>query len=248
MKAIFPLITLFTLLTVAGKKSQKPILKSGVKKTTLVELYTSEGCSSCPRADRWMNQFAKDKQLFKTFIPVSFHVDYWDYLGWEDDFAEPLFTKRQRSYARKWKSSTVYTPGVVVDGNEKKSWSGMRSIPQSSKKVGQLEIFATPRSDTFKVKFRATDASNYQIYGARLLSGVRRQIRSGENSGRTLVYDFAACPFSVKKLSKSKKSYVGEIRLDNCKKTLKPKKSGLVFWVSQSGDPSPVQSVAGWTP
>jgi len=87
-------------------------LESGVEKNTLIELYTSEGCSSCPPAEEYLNNFKNKKGLWQTWIPVAFHVDYWDYIGWKDRFAAKKFGQRQRQYAKLKRTSTVYTPRI----------------------------------------------------------------------------------------------------------------------------------------
>ena len=81
-------------------------------RTTLVELYTSQGCSSCPPADEFLGELVKQPDV----IPLSFHVDYWDYIGWKDPFAKPQFTRRQRDYSGQFKRGYVYTPQVIVQG------------------------------------------------------------------------------------------------------------------------------------
>src|SRR5210317_1284191 len=91
---------------------------SGDRRVTLLELYTSQGCSSCPPAESWLNRFTDDDRLWKQVVPVAFHVDYWDYLGWRDPYALPQYSDRQRRYRSKGKVSAVYTPGFVVNGGE----------------------------------------------------------------------------------------------------------------------------------
>ncbi len=81
----------------------------------VVELYTSQGCSSCPPADEFMEVLANDPRV----IPLSLHVDYWDYIGWEDSFADPKFTERQKAYARAVGSRTIYTPQMIVGGTDR---------------------------------------------------------------------------------------------------------------------------------
>ena len=95
--------------------------ESGAAQTTLLELFTSEGCSSCPVAEKWLSQFKTNSDLWKKIVPVAFHVDYWDNLGWPDRFAKAEFTLRQRRYAASWPTGAVYTPAFVVNGKE---WSG----------------------------------------------------------------------------------------------------------------------------
>jgi hypothetical protein len=78
----------------------------------VVELYTSQGCSSCPPADEYLTSLAKDARV----VPLALHVDYWDYIGWKDSFANPKFTERQKAYARVIGSRTIYTPQMIVGG------------------------------------------------------------------------------------------------------------------------------------
>ena len=94
----------------------------------LVELFTSEGCSSCPPADAWISQLKESPDLWKKIVPVAFHVDYWNNLGWRDRFAKPEFTARQRRYVAAWGGDSVYTPGFVVNGKEWRDWFGNRVL------------------------------------------------------------------------------------------------------------------------
>ena len=86
----------------------------GARADVVVELYTSQGCSSCPPADALLEQLAARDDV----IALSLHVDYWDYLGWQDAFANPAFTKRQRGYAARAGSSMIYTPQMVIGGRD----------------------------------------------------------------------------------------------------------------------------------
>jgi hypothetical protein len=88
---------------------------SGPARASLLELYTSEGCSSCPPADRWLSQMPPRRDV----VPLAFHVDYWDRLGWKDRFAQAAFSQRQR--ARNRGAGWVYTPQVMLDGAERRS-------------------------------------------------------------------------------------------------------------------------------
>src|ERR1700758_1185011 len=91
--------------------THETIFESGVVQTTLIELFTSEGCSSCPRAEKWLSGLKSNPDLWKRTIPVAFHVDYWDHLGWRDRFSKLEFTERQQYYAAAWRNDSVYTPG-----------------------------------------------------------------------------------------------------------------------------------------
>ena len=99
---------------------------SGPQSPTLVELYTSQGCSSCPPAEAWLSRLPRDG----TVVPLAFHVAYWDYLGWKDPFAQTAFTQRQREQQAVNGSRIAYTPQLVVDGRDRRDWPGWR--PQAA--------------------------------------------------------------------------------------------------------------------
>ena len=96
---------------------------SGPNRAVLLELYTSEGCSSCPPADQWISQIAAHGFSADRVIPLALHVDYWDYIGWQDKYAKSVFSARQRDQAALWRYSTVYTPQVMLNGQDFRSWS-----------------------------------------------------------------------------------------------------------------------------
>jgi hypothetical protein len=101
---------------------------SGPQRVHLIELFTSQGCSSCPPAEAWLSKLKSEPGLWKNFVPLAFHVDYWDRLGWRDPFAMKEWTARQYQYSANWKSEGVYTPGFVLDGRELTG----RSVPSAA--------------------------------------------------------------------------------------------------------------------
>src|SRR5689334_522273 len=101
---------------------QPTTFESGETRNVLIELFTSEGCSSCPAAEKWLGALKSNQDLWRKIVPVAFHVDYWDRLGWRDRFAKPEFTARQQRYAAAWGGDAVYTPGFVINGKEWRSW------------------------------------------------------------------------------------------------------------------------------
>jgi hypothetical protein len=126
---------------VAGFADPSVTFTSPVQQSTLLELYTSEGCSSCPPADRWLSTLKDDPGLWKEIIPVAFHVDYWDYLGWKDAFSKAEYTQRQRNYARWNNLRTIYTPGFLQNGKELRGWNrGRAIIDRQGENVGQLTV------------------------------------------------------------------------------------------------------------
>jgi hypothetical protein len=108
--------TLGALLLVAALTTNGPGLaqgcevRSGPDRVALLELYTSEGCSSCPPAESWLSTIAQQGYSTERVIPLALHVDYWDYIGWKDGFAKPAFSARQRELAALGRSDTIYTP------------------------------------------------------------------------------------------------------------------------------------------
>ena len=94
----------------------------GVEPVALIELFTSEGCSGCPAADEWLGALAGEPGLWREVVPVAFHVDYWDHLGWVDPFATQWNSERQRRYSRAWGKDVIYTPGFVLNGSEWRTW------------------------------------------------------------------------------------------------------------------------------
>lgn len=156
----------------------------------LLELYTSEGCSSCPPADRWLSHLPADSGV----VALAFHVDYWDRLGWKDPFGDAVYSQRQR--ARNHGLGWVYTPQVMLDGRDYRDWHRSRSprIPASAAPVslhltlhtssGQVEAHVTSR---FAPTARPTDA---QLFMALYENRLRSNVASGENARRTLNHDY----------------------------------------------------------
>src|ERR1043166_2523994 len=108
--------TLALLLATADAHAATIEFQSSGKQTALLELYPSEGCSSCPPAESWLSRLTKSSGLWKEFVPLAFHVDYWDNLGWPAPCAAGQFSDRQRAYAQSWHSRRIYTPEFVLNG------------------------------------------------------------------------------------------------------------------------------------
>ncbi len=160
-------------------------VRSGPARARLVELYTSEGCSSCPPADRWLAAFEASASM----IPLALHVDYWDDLGWRDRFADPRFGRRQRSQVALGGASTVYTPQVFVDGRAWSHWSRGGDLPNAAGAVPSLQLSASKRADgTWQPELAvdATDRGNWQAYFALVEAASSSEVSAGENRGRTL--------------------------------------------------------------
>jgi hypothetical protein len=98
------------------------VARSGERTAALVELYTSEGCSSCPPADRWLSSLAARGYAPERVVPLALHVDYWDYIGWKDPYAKREFSQRQRKLTQRQRLALVYTPQVLLQGRDFRRW------------------------------------------------------------------------------------------------------------------------------
>lgn len=161
---------------------------SGTSKTDVVELFTSEGCSNCPPADRWLSSLKSNPEVFKEFVPMAFHVDYWDYIGWKDPFAKPAYSERQRNYVREGHVSQSYTPGIVINNKEWRQWfRGQRTWKDDTQQVGVLKASVNDERH-FNAEFDGDKAG--QLHIAVLGMGLTTSVKAGENRGRELSHDF----------------------------------------------------------
>ncbi|MDQ3624850.1 MAG: DUF1223 domain-containing protein [Verrucomicrobiota bacterium] len=224
----------------AGPAERDLTFRSTSKRGHLLELFTSEGCSSCPPAEKWMSQLKQSPRLWREIVPVAFHVDYWDGLGWPDRFASKAFTARQRSYAASWASRTVYTPGFVLDGREWQDRAEDR-IPPLSGDAGVLSAVIRGRK-TITVTYQADRAGRFEAHVALLGFGLSSNVKAGENSGRKLLHDFVALAHETKAMSMDAGSSRAEISFPalNTGGEL-----GLAVWVTEAGKPQPLQAVGG---
>ncbi len=165
--------------------------KSGAQTVPLLELYTSEGCSSCPPADKWLSQLSTDTTKV---VPLAFHVDYWDYIGWKDRFAKAQYTTRQHQTAAFNHASFVYTPQVVVNGKDFKGWQfGRLNLHQAS--IAPVEISLEAVTDktggiTLKSTANGKDSKNTHVYIALYENKLVSEVNAGENNGRELKHDY----------------------------------------------------------
>ena len=221
--------------------------QSAETKTALLELYTSEGCSSCPPAETRLSRLKVDPALWRDVVPVAFHVDYWDHLGWHDPWSAKVFSDRQRSLAESWNAPSVYTPGFVLNGKEWRDWSGFRTLPPLRKeKAGVLKVSST-NSPCWQVSFvpAAGLQQRYEVFAALLGSGLSSDVKAGENKGRKLTHDFVALSFEKKTLSLIDNHLQGEFVLSPKGKT-KDDRLALAVWVTRAGRLEPLQATGGW--
>lgn len=223
------------------------VFQSGEVQVHLLELYSSQGCSSCPPADRWLNDLKNNGGLWKNFIPVAFHVDYWDYLGWKDPYSQSTFSNRQRLIAASWKNGSVYTPGVVLDGKEWRNWGNISELNVSAKVVGVLT--ATHEDGTFNFSVEYAPSKNLKfskwvLHGALMGNNIKTQILSGENGGKQLEHEFVALDFKQVIMDKMRETYIASINFSSPLKQ-NAKSLSAVFWVSEENTSAPIQAVGG---
>ena len=153
----------------------------------VVELYTSEGCNSCPPADRWLSKLKADPAV----VALAFHVDYWDRLGWKDRFASPAFTDRQAQQQASNGARFSYTPQVVVDGRDRTDWPSVApaSTPRATAPV---EVTLTHDADRFvaTVVPQPNAPKRLAAYWAVTEQGHVSAVKAGENEGVTLHHDY----------------------------------------------------------
>ena len=221
--------------------------ESGPQQTALVELYTSEGCSSCPPAEAWLNQLKGDAGLWKKFVPIAFHVDYWDRLGWRDRFASRQWTERQSRYAALWQSESVYTPAVVLNGRELPNWSGASLAAPNDKAAGLL-VAKTGDGKKFEIEFRPANGAtgNWEAHLALLASGISSKIGAGENSGRNLQHDFVVLGLRDAALQGEGEAKRASLTIPAT--TESGARAAVAIWVSSSDRLAPVQATGGWLP
>lgn len=181
-----------TTLPTSASEESNGLLKANAEPRAVIELFTSQGCSSCPPADKLLAQFATDPSL----IPISLPIDYWDYLGWKDTLADPRNSARQRAYSHVRGDREVYTPQVVINGTLHAVGSDKEAIQaaivQSRKDATTLSLPVGVNLADGNVLVRLPDGASGQppaevwIYG--LLKAATVAIGRGENRGRTITY------------------------------------------------------------
>ncbi|MGH8047798.1 MAG: DUF1223 domain-containing protein [Chthoniobacterales bacterium] len=226
------------LLSLMAAMAASPVVfESGENQATLVELYTSEGCSSCPPAEAQLAKLRDDPKLWQEVVPVAFHVSYWDNLGWPDRFASSAFTQRQRDYAARWQAGTIYTPAFVSNGHE-----GTAAAIGSP--VGKLRAEVESPGEV-AISFRPAKAISGPLVAevAPLANDVVSDVRRGENAGRKLPHEFVALALISAPLESRNGEWAAKVSLP--RKTEAPI-SALAVWVHPANDPTPIQATGGW--
>ncbi|MFD0916574.1 DUF1223 domain-containing protein [Pseudahrensia aquimaris] len=182
-------LTLLGGLTALGLSA--PSVQAAEQKIAVVELFTSQGCSSCPPADKILAQYAKTEGV----LALSWHVDYWNYLGWQDTFSKAEFSQRQRLYAQSFKRRGVYTPQAVVNGRDhavgsrKEDVDGLIKTHAASGKGLSVTLKVNKTNDTIRFTSSAI-ASDKKVTLSVIYFDKQQQvkIKRGENRGETITY------------------------------------------------------------
>jgi hypothetical protein len=166
----------------------------------LVEVFTSEGCSSCPPADRWLSALVQVPSQKLMAVGLSLHVDYWDYIGWKDPFAKAAYTQRQYGYARQRGVTGVYTPQVVLAGRDFPKWDSSSTFLQAVKQINEkparaqieLDAKAGKLGGDVQVNFNATGEQAAQLHLVLFENAIKIKVNAGENRGELLGHDRVA--------------------------------------------------------
>lgn len=243
------LIYFCVLLLCFAAKADSLSFQSPERQTALLELYTSEACSSCPPAESWLSKMKDAPGLWSEFVPVAFHVDYWNNLGWRDKFSSERFSARQQAYANSWSADNIYTPEFVLNGKEWRNWFGLRSAPSATATpAGTLKVWSDDGKHwqaNFMPAMRGT--GDYEVTAALLASDLSSDVKDGENAGRHLNHDFAALSLMTRTLVNQTNGCQGSFIIDNNPQGIGGRLA-LAVWVTRSGQLQPLQAAGGWLP
>ena len=174
---------------------------SGSQRVAVLELYTSEGCDSCPPADLWVRALPAKKLTVSRVIALAFHVDYWNRLGWVDPYSQAIFSERQREYSRRRGASFVFTPQLLLNGQDYRRALLIDDIDDKVKAINRtrpqadirLKLSSSESALEGKVDVAVSGGTNQrraQVYLALYENNLVTVVKAGENRGRTLKHDF----------------------------------------------------------
>ncbi len=233
------------------------VAQSGKEHVPLLELYTSEGCSSCPPAEQWLSSINAAGYSLDKVVPLAFHVDYWDYIGWKDRFAKAEYSARQNEVASMGNSRFVYTPQVVFNGSDFRGWqqnsrfnlSINDQIKQPARANLGLNIKPTANGDlSLRVSaqaLQASDSKNADVFIAIYENKLSSQVNAGENSGRKLDHDYVVREFyGPFKLDGNDANHGGWQRTITLKPQWKTRNAGVATFVQDRTNGTVLQALA----
>ncbi|MES3013085.1 MAG: DUF1223 domain-containing protein [Pseudomonadota bacterium] len=186
-RSAMPLCAGFALLVAGLSAAAAPTCsaRSTASAPPVVELYTSEGCSSCPPADKWLSRLKADPAV----VALAFHVDYWDRLGWKDRFASPAFTQRQAEQQRSSGARFSYTPQVIINGVDRPDWPRARVGADAAAAPVEVQLTRDGSRVTAVVTPAAGTPARLAAWWAVTENGHVSAVKAGENQGATLTHD-----------------------------------------------------------
>ena len=239
-------VLMFTSLISLSAYAAEPIeISSGDRQTAVVELYTSEGCSSCPSADRWLSRLIKTPSDEVNVLALAFHVDYWDYLGWKDRFSNADYTRRQRHLGANNLQRTIYTPEFFVNGMEARGTNNtLGKIQQANQQQAPLELNLIISRDESGLVLELHSPGDRdtigQIHHRYLVyeNDLSTEVKRGENSGETLHHQQVVRYMSPAQILNQKNQHRIPIDPD-----WNPQKIGVAILVTSPGDKHYLQAV-----
>ena len=183
------LLTAALLSTVACQAAE-PLAQRLGPAPVVVELFTSQGCSSCPPADALLSELARDASLRGRVIPLAFHVDYWDRLGWRDPFSSPEWSRRQYQYVGALHAKSAYTPQIVASGERQFVGSNRAALEEAlvalshRKPLGEVKVTPSRQGAEARIRVQAKGTGNLVVVVYD--TGAPTPVARGENAGRTI--------------------------------------------------------------
>jgi hypothetical protein len=252
LKLVVKILMLTGMLCATCTFAAEPLrLTSGTSQVALVELFTSEGCSSCPPADRWLGSLRDNPGLWRDFVPVEFHVDYWNGLGWKDRLSSPEYTARQYAYASQWGGRGVYTPCFVRNGTE---WRPLLGGPGAARAPAGVLSVVLDSEGGCRAEYRTDPAEPaavgpYEIHVALLGGGITSRVTAGENDGATLRHEFVVLGMASRALGSDGADPVLRANLRLPRPPFPDvNRHAIAAWVTRKGGIIPVQATGGWLP
>lgn len=240
------IISTFFFSIASQAESRKQVATSGIEQVQFIELYSSESCSSCPPADKWFSEFKNYPGLWKTFIPIVFHVDYWNNLGWKDKLSSKEMTQRQVDVSMQWPKPSVYTPAVVANGKEWSRWheSKDHSLPEFKQQKSKIELTIYQEKNlSYTVKVVGVNKNEkYKIWIAQLGMGLTSKITSGENSGETFEHNFVVLHLDKKEILNNE----AEENFIIPKTDKQVTRLAIVAWIEKDKKSTPLQAAGSY--
>jgi hypothetical protein len=232
MKSALFVLAAATVAPVFAQTAASCSAQSTAQPPAVVELYTSEGCSSCPPADQWASKLKGRSDV----LALAFHVNYWDKLGWPDRFANSATTERQHLLQRTMGTAYVYTPQVVVNGRDQRSWSGA-ALPRLP--ASEISVALVREGNNVRATVGGAASQRLAGFWAVLEDGHSSRVQSGENAGETLAHDHVVTLYKpVAEWSAAEQKFTLELPAATSKSRR------VAFVVTDTSGARPLQAVA----